>query len=769
VSLDHEQFADLVRAGQVGDAFGLLAAESDLPVRELPKLTSSDLDEGLADPDAERSFLAGLFDPSANVRKTVKKAARALGSGRAELLLAMVLESWEPFRDVSDGSGAAGAWDGLASPLGMHIRRLGPSFELQKRGDAYSPAERQARVALEIAIDALATLDPRTFVVLFEFLEAKTRSPVDRDPAAPHDHGGLARVFMLMHLASKNAFGRVVHKKPALLAELVEVWLDGHTEAAQLGETAREALERTLSDGDRSTLRRRLYWAAAGKLGFLSPEDRERLHARAGAVRKACGDELTARWLTNLLDKFREAYPVEVVEPACSTTAGVPLDVFEEAISDLAGELGLDAVVEQLEEEEPVWSWDDEDEDEEQDLPPGPGAEEDAASLLALVEFARGNATEVGEGSSVISEAAMDGLPDVERIESMIRRGWDRAMLEYADESGDLEEGPEWAGHALTVSGLTRWVITLLPLGRLAALGGWLDEQAGRYPWTYLDDEGAAAVLECRCLVEPAVMIPWLASLERHWAGSRRNDAVWQVAVARMLVAGDEPRQLALDAIGQMPWPDQAQSREENGWKEAWDAAAWAAWEAGDMEVLAAMLERCALPYVRSDQGVGRRASMPPVAEPRPFKRFQRKPRREGGAELKRVWPRIREGCPERVDAVVGGLMRCADHSWLARHVLDLVRRDRALREGGFRYPADELLDLLESPSAPSQRLGLDAVADSPRSAEPALDEVVDALRRACGAAQKGVVTRAVKAAKAVGEAFPEVADECRELVEEAG
>ncbi len=826
MSIDSKRFHAALDDLDVARAFAVLEAMPDLPARQLPKTTRATLQPLLDDPDARRALVGGLFSPTSNVRKWVKRQARHLGGPAAAELTALLHASWEPFR-TADAHSLAGDWDGLTSPLGAHVRRLGLPTTLQRRGDAYSPAMRYVKEALRTAAEALATAEPLRVLQLKELLEAKGRSPIDReDPGAPHDHGGLDQLYLAFHQALHKALPKVQRSQDDVRTAAL-AWIDG----ASLGDddpVLGPWLDQALTTADRRTRRRRLRWAVTDLLAALENEDRVLLYGKLSQTCRALPHGPEKRWLQHQLEQLRARFPWELQDPEADLEVletqiahlrtqlapeglfadmpgmqqtlvqqlrelegrasaledsmageedptadrdGPSLDLVLESLGDLAESLGLHHVRRKLHAQAGVpdlddWVRDDDKEGEMKEAPeePLPLEDEDSRITAAILGL-----------RDVVSQAAPDHAFQGRRLGERVLEDYAHAPALLAgvmqgrtrmECRTPLDPGNLVLGKGSRTLGLTftlRWALALLPRSLWPAFGAWFAGEAEQARASW-------SHIHDDTLGQLALQRPVTdPDLAMPWIRSLefpRSDGVRQVVLAGLLAAGGDSRSTALQLIRELPLPTRAVKREENGQQPAWDAAAWKAWQADDAEVLAAMLESVQLPYYRRN-GKGAQALIPPLESAAwlPSQERYRKPRpASGGASLKDVVERIATQAPDRLESIAEAALRAGDHSWLAQRTVTHLARLR-----GFVFPGEALLDALESTSAPVVRGALDALARCPASAESQFEDFVRTLDRLTGAGTHGVIDHTARALNALAKTRPERAGDLLALAEDAG
>ena len=801
MAVNTDRFAQALQAADPSAAFALLAASTEVPVRELPRVKPAQLAPCLQDAAARRVLVAGLMSRHANVRKWVKRQAPRLDEACAVELRNLLLVSWQPFLPAGPEA-LAGSWDGVASPIGARIEADELARAVQKRGDHYSPAMRYVNEVLLVAFEVLGRIGPRQMLEVFEFLEAKTRSPLDRqDPASEQHTGGLGQLAAVTILAARKGMAKAT-KDSAAVVEAVDAWVDG----SALGErdpALASWLDAALTDADRRTRTRRLRWASARLLADLPGDDRTRLyHRSAEACRDA--DKETRRWWQGQLDKLRAALPGEIRDPAADRVqverqlehaerhlAGADLEAFPglanvlerqvrelrakldptpmtvegdgprlaavmEQLAELADDLGLVALQTRLEREAGTGCLVEDDAVERR------ASAGFAPALEGLAELVRKRAPGGAFGEARLGEADLEGFSHAGLLLEAIQEGA-RLLDEPADDDRD-DPWPERA-HGFRTMRVTRALrqgLALLPRRLWPVFFSWHGARAARIDasWCYFCDEEVGRLLLDRPVTAPEVVAPWVRS-----STLPRSCSVRRVLLAGALGAGGASRATALELVRELPLPEREVRYEENSMQPAWEAAAWQAWQTGDTEVLATMLGALELPYYRT-RGKGSEAIVPPTEEIDWFDTRQRHRRlrpASGGTPLAHVVVRIAAEHPELLTGIARSALRAADHSWLAQRCIAVLARQDA-----FLFPADDLLHALESTSAPVVRGALDALARTPASAGPELDRTISSLDRLTGAGSKGIVKATVKALTALSKSFPARAEELAELIAEA-
>ncbi len=253
-----------------------------------------------------------------------------------------------------------------------------------------------------------------------------------------------------------------------------------------------------------------------------------------------------------------------------------------------------------------------------------------------------------------------------------------------------------------------------------------------------------------------------------------RRSLAFDEALVRLLRGGTEAREAALGLLWGLPRPDDSETWDAGrAHQPCWEAACAEAWSAGDDALLAAALGGLKLPWMRTERGTGRHIKLLPLP-PAPARPEHREPwarpfPAETGPRLVELVERLAQREPAGLARATESAIAAAEVSWFAAQLLERAAKSKAVAKTGLPLSARGVLHGIESPTPSIQRTSLALLARAPRCAEERLEAVLGRVEVLIDSPTTGVAKAAARAAKALGAAFPEQAERCAEILEDAG
>ncbi|MEZ6187880.1 MAG: hypothetical protein R3F62_23085, partial [Planctomycetota bacterium] len=279
----------------------------------------------------------------------------------------------------------------------------------------------------------------------------------------------------------------------------------------------------------------------------------------------------------------------------------------------------------------------------------------------------------------------------------------------------------------------------VLPEAGLEALATWLRVHAQP---GHLFHYGRSWHSAADALLERGLLAPGLFAFV---LGARRpRNETDEQRILWQLYTHPDPRgaELVREVVAALPLPRPDDYVSGVPWKQPWQGLQTRAWETGDLTLLAACFERCAL----QTWSKGAKAFLPEVRTPVLEGWQANSVPTDGGVPLEEVWAAVRDADPERAPRILAALLACAEADELPAQVLRIAARDSALLAHGYRFAPGALLDLVESPGARAVNLGLELLLAQPEAAAGMTLALVDAAARHLRGAASGPAKAAARA-----------------------
>lgn len=768
-----EEIASLIDRGDVSGVFRILNLYEDLRSSDLPALSKEALRQLSDRSESLRELVVGLASPSLSIRRFTKKYVPKIPAS-ADLLLYLAIESMDPIRP---GPGLLGSFGEFASPIGQTMIESNLSFEF-KPPQAYSPAVKFAKEALETISDALASTSLSHCILAKEFGALYQRdgvldknSPELSRPWDPENRKWVpyyTHWFFLEHM--EQALTKQASKGDNDLFSASLLWANAKNRIAS-DHTAESLRSRYtgFSEEERRLSRLRL-WRFAARLMLVFPKEQR----------------------IQLYDLLKEQLPKSFPESEQNAIRGFYFKPYYERFPDQdvpAQEEFIQKAQEHAKERM-------------RKSAAAAGKEVDETELAkaaqSFVDSAAGKMTirkelkfRVEDVLKAIHQLAEQcGFPELyqqlsqdlkTRYQSKVKQSSSPSARKeedllrsvrdhYLNDRNSSVEAPADSavptpidealadffhrnckpGHSMMSA------VALLSESAQDRLGElWSKKFTGGEDWTLNYDHRTSKsmldLMKKRGFQATGLWEHWLRYANRLPNGHQ----FWQMILARVYESpSSDDHDAVCRIISTIALPTGAEHYKRKDWNLPYQWLVNTATRRRDAELLAIAMERCALPFYWK----GSKACLP-IVETLEFDTYapQTCSSSEGDIPVENIWNLVVEAAPARIPGIIENMFRIVEFEELPRAVLIIAATNKN-SSPAFSSHETDVFGLLESSQPPVVEVGLFLIEENPALVQNHLRELLPLMERGLASSSASVAKACASLAATLAKHYPDQA-----------
>lgn len=717
----HEQLQieELLSAGDLQQAFSVIGTFSTLKQSEIPSLSNDILLRLETTDGMSHQFVLGLMSPSVSVRRFCRKYLPKLGNSAAKFLYFHLIEALDPFRPVLRAQdGLAGSYAGFASPIAQHIVEEDYSW-IPLRNSQYAEAHRYAMDCIEMMASTLIAIRPDLGLLLEEYLIGFAQLPVEQtfQRNSGRDRQTLQFYRQALEETLEPAWWGLIKKNDIQAVNAAQTWKN-HQWLIDTQPWSNEAILKTVRPlYTRFNAFQALIFQALeekSKLGLqgvshvtvqetrpkakpLAPVKKAALPQLPGVAQVPAGP--ATKLLTNRLKLFIDVLKTQIGRKKGGRARF--LDLTKISLPESGVRTDLRKYLAQPRPRDFI---------SELDLAKAPWASE---FLKLLIETAKSQAAKVKQRRGNKTLPAWSDFSEFRDF--FFEVTWDLEQLNYV------------AGMFLPETQLEAWVEF------------WRTE-VGLYGPTFDLWPPMLEIREQRGILADSFFAPWLKA----GVDQPNTQLEFQLLLAR-LYQRPEPvaHELVRDAIQSLPLPTGKENEKRKDWYEPYCWLINTAWKRHDALVLAAALERSAIPFFKK----GEQPLIPVVTDFTKPKSIgaPKTPETRDTLRLKEVWTFVCDQVPERISKIIESLVKTVEAEELPRLLLPIAAE--TVSQEHFTPVANLLLAHTRSAQPAVGVLVFEIIETAPGVFEGCFDETLKAVLA-------GVASPSVGTAKAAATAM---------------
>jgi hypothetical protein len=732
-----KQIESSLAAGEIKAALDVIESFPDLRHTDMPPVSKGTLAALGKNAKSTQALVIACASSSVSVRRFCRKYIPKLGDSAASPLLALLTESFDPFRPVPEcGPGLLGSFGGFASPIAQHITEAKLGFEF-KEPQAYSPASRYAKEVMDDLTFVLGAVSHEFLLRAREFIDASARAQVYGSWPHADFRNPYCAMDMSAHLTKdETRWGEAVLR---YANRQLTIDLPSNDPVAQ----ALTERFKKLPEAAQTTYRNDAGLLHCRTFRVFTREHRMALY-QAFTRRMAEGDKKNFNYFTRTLEEYRTEFPDEVAAVGQSAAAPAQADAPASSKAEpaqpsvaeglgpagnfslyvllsLSRALGLkaayDAVRKTLDEK-----------GSELEASRAAAAPKDEQLLLAIHDFIVTSRTNHKEKSA----RPWDDNTYVPE-QSLRNASFDAALAELLTR---CVADPALSEKRRTILDAAVTFLSLESMNRFAAAWpkSFLDE-----PLSFEASRDVVDALAARQLAPAPLLRVLMASV---------FGESWERAVALLYHRGGESGRAVARELALIYAPPQANPHyKRRQFGEPYQSAVWAAWQAQDAEFLASACERCIMPYYMK----GTQPMLPDVPPLFHSSNYASRTREQGGVPLSELWNHVRTSTPKRVPDILKAALKYAEADEFPRVLLELEGESK---DSPLLEMEDGVLELLESSQAAVVTTGLTVLSLLPALAGKRTDDAIRLSAQSLSATQVGTAKIACAALVALAETF---------------